>query len=184
MNAFDFDKTIYDGDSTTDFYKYCLKKYPSLVFFAPFHLILFPFCGKTRAKQHFFRFLRHIPDVDAAVSDFWEKNIGKIKPWYKSVRRDDDVIISASPRFLVEIPCKKLGIGELIASEVDKKTGKYKGVNCSGAEKVRRFYEKCGTLSPEYFFSDSRDDTPMAKIAKYPFAVVKNDLFPWEERFR
>ena len=29
MNVFDFDKTIYDGDSTVDFFKYCLKKYPN-----------------------------------------------------------------------------------------------------------------------------------------------------------
>ena len=28
MNVFDFDKTIYDGDCTVDFYMYCLKKYP------------------------------------------------------------------------------------------------------------------------------------------------------------
>lgn len=26
MNVYDFDKTIYDGDSTIDFYLYCVKK--------------------------------------------------------------------------------------------------------------------------------------------------------------
>lgn len=26
INAYDFDETIYDGDSSVNFYKYCLKK--------------------------------------------------------------------------------------------------------------------------------------------------------------
>ena len=26
INSYDFDKTIYDGDSSADFYKYCLKR--------------------------------------------------------------------------------------------------------------------------------------------------------------
>ena len=29
MNVYDFDGTIYDGDSTFDFYKYCMKKHPA-----------------------------------------------------------------------------------------------------------------------------------------------------------
>ena len=27
MNVYDFDKTIYDGDSTAAFIKYCIKRY-------------------------------------------------------------------------------------------------------------------------------------------------------------
>ena len=29
--VYDFDETIYDGDSTVDFYKYCVKRKPSLL---------------------------------------------------------------------------------------------------------------------------------------------------------
>ena len=30
MNVYDFDKTIYDGDSSVDFYKFSLKRHPKL----------------------------------------------------------------------------------------------------------------------------------------------------------
>lgn len=31
VNVYDFDGTIYDGDSTIDFYKFCLKKYKNML---------------------------------------------------------------------------------------------------------------------------------------------------------
>ena len=35
LNLYDFDKTIYDGDSTLDFYRFCLKKDKKLLRFLP-----------------------------------------------------------------------------------------------------------------------------------------------------
>ena len=35
MNVYDFDGTIYDGDSTIDFFFYSLKKKPSLICYLP-----------------------------------------------------------------------------------------------------------------------------------------------------
>ena len=35
MNIYDFDGTLYDGDSTFDFILYSLKKHPSLLRFLP-----------------------------------------------------------------------------------------------------------------------------------------------------
>ena len=35
MNVYDFDGTIYDGDSTVDFYVFALKKKPSLISYGP-----------------------------------------------------------------------------------------------------------------------------------------------------
>lgn len=32
-NIYDFDKTIYDGDSTVDFFLFCLKREPILILF-------------------------------------------------------------------------------------------------------------------------------------------------------
>lgn len=31
MNVYDFDKTIYAGDSTIDFYLFCLKRQPAIL---------------------------------------------------------------------------------------------------------------------------------------------------------
>ena len=35
MNIYDFDGTLYHGDSTMDFLKYSFKKHPSLLRFLP-----------------------------------------------------------------------------------------------------------------------------------------------------
>ena len=35
MNLYDFDETIYDGDSTRDFVLYCYKNYPRTLAYLP-----------------------------------------------------------------------------------------------------------------------------------------------------
>ena len=37
MNVYDFDGTIYDGDSTLDFWYFCLKKHPQILLYLPYH---------------------------------------------------------------------------------------------------------------------------------------------------
>ncbi len=46
-------------------------------------------------------------------------------------RKEDDVIISASPEFLLRPICNRLGIRHLIASRVDARSGAYDGQNCA-----------------------------------------------------
>lgn len=153
MNAYDFDKTIYDGDSTADFYFFALKRHKKILTLLPSLFIsfikfyIFKIGTKTQFKEKMYRFLKYC-DANKDVADFWEQNSRKIKKFYPENQKADDVIISASPQFLLEPICKKLGINNLIASKVDCKSGKYDGINCHGREKVRRFYE---------FFSNDSD---------------------------
>ena len=146
MNSYDFDKTIYYPDSSACFYKYCLKRYPSAIL-----KTLVGTCSKAikyalgkietkELKEQLFSFLKYLPDVDAAVEQFWEENFSGIGQWYLDQKKDDDLIISASPYFLLKPVCRKLGVS-LIATPMDKKTGKINGNNCHDSEKVRRFYE-------------------------------------------
>lgn len=186
MNVYDFDETIYDGDSTRDFYFFCLKKYPRIALLWPYQLWSFlPFAAgfrkKTAFKERFYRFFRLVPDMEKAVEDFWESHFCNIKKWYLKVTRPDDVIISASPAFLLEIPCKKLGIPAPIASRVDIKTGTYTGENCYGEEKAPRFYEVYPEGNVDAFYSDSLSDTPMARLTKESYIVKGETLIPWGE---
>lgn len=184
MNVFDFDGTIYDGDSTRDFFAFCLKKYPQTWLSLPrtgicavgFALRLLP---KTRFKQNFYRFLRGVPDIEKAVEQFWQEHMRNIQAWYWKVRAEGDLVISASPEFLLEIPCRQLGILPPIASRVDAKTGVYTGTNCHGREKVRRFHEQFGQASVEKFYSDSKSDSPMAELAEQAFFIQKGQVRPW-----
>lgn len=190
MNVFDFDKTIFRGDSTAKFYKYCLVKYPKVwlhipsmaVAFAKYYV--FRKGTKTMCKEVFYRFLSEIPDTDAAVEDFWSKNLDGVFDWYKKVHKETDVVISASPEFLLEGICKKLGVEKMMASRVDKKTGKYEGENCHGEEKVRRFYEAYPDGVIENFYSDSVSDAPLARIAKEAFIInPAGEVVEWESVF-
>lgn len=187
MNVYDFDKTIYKDDSTVDFYFYILKRNPSVFLSVPslvWGAILWGTgrIDKTGFKERFYGFLRHIKDLDKEIEMFWDKNQNKIKSVYKERQKDDDVVISASPEFLLKPICERLGIKHLLASRVDKKSGKYDGVNCWGEEKVRRFYEQFGEgREIDEFYSDSLSDTPLAKIAKEAYVVIGERLVPWRE---
>ena len=143
IDVFDFDKTIYDGDSSVDFYLFCLRRNPGILKYVPLLIIaaakyILSRNGKTQFKQTAFSFLNSIKDTEQSVEAFWSVNEYKIKDWYKERDHGSDVIISASPDFLLRPVCMRLGVRQLIASEVDAQNGRFNGENCFGAEKVRR----------------------------------------------
>lgn len=186
MNAYDFDKTIYAGDSSVDFYLFSLLRHPSLISLWPSQVAAFfryksGKCDKTAMKQVFFAFVKKIPDIDGEVKRFWDKKENKIYAWYLEQRREDDVIISASPEFLLGGICSRLGLPAPIASRVDKKSGAFEGKNCHDTEKVVRFRELYGDAKVAKFYSDSRSDTPMAQIADEAFFIRGGKVEPWGE---
>ncbi|MGN0515325.1 MAG: haloacid dehalogenase-like hydrolase [Lachnospiraceae bacterium] len=185
MNVFDFDKTIYDGDSTIDFYFYCIRKHPVLVFCLPYQvwcLIKYKIkiIDKTKFKEEFYCFLKKIDDVDSDIKKFWDLNQHKIKKWYLKIQQPDDLVISASPEFLLQEICKRIGICKLIASIVNEKTGKYTGINCYGEEKINRFKECFFDARIQNFYSDSKSDQPMANLAENAFIVNGDEIKEWK----
>ncbi len=186
MNIYDFDDTIYEGDSTKDFYFFCLKKYPKMLCTAPgtiwaFLMYVLGIKTKTQFKEKMYRFLRYVKDVEGTLESFWDKHEHKVKKWYKNTKKEDDIIISASPEFLLKVICERIGINHLIASKVDKNTGIYTGENCWGEEKVKRLYSEYSDAVCEEFYSDSLSDTPLAKIAKTSKIVKGNEFIEWED---
>jgi len=184
MNVYDFDNTILRGDSTARFFAYCLLHYPKMWLDVPAQAVNgLLFALKIRKKQVFKQrmlgFLRLIGDVDLAVEKFWEKNFCRIKPFYAETHRPDDVVISASPQFLIEPACRKLNISCRMGSPVDKRTGVFSGLNCHGKEKVRRFYEVFPDGKIEKFYSDSHSDDPLAEISAEAVLVKGDRLLPW-----
>lgn len=186
MNVYDFDGTIYDGDSSVDFYLFCLKKQPDIVrYFVKqiYGMVLYKFkiISKTRMKEYFFCFLKGTSNVEDVIEQFWNNYRRKIKNWYIVRHQDKDVVISASPEFLLEKICRELGIKTLIASRVDIRTGKFLGKNCRGEEKVVRFFEKYPDEKIDDFYSDSISDLPFAQLAENPFWVHGDQIFVWEQ---
>ncbi len=184
MNTYDFDKTIFYPDSSCCFYLYCLCRYPSAVcrtLTGSARKALLYRRGIINAKElkeQLFSFLPDIPDIDNAVSRFWLKNEKRIGKWYLDQKRSDDLILSASPEFLLAPICRRLGV-DLIGTRMDKRTGRISGENCHDAEKVRRFYERYPEGHTEAFYSDSLCDEPLAGIADHAYLVRKHRIGPW-----
>lgn len=186
VNVYDFDKTIFHGDSTQKFYLYLLKKQPKIALYLPKQLFYFiPFAlgkmEKTKFKEKFYSCFKVVKNIDKEVENFWKINIKGIKKFYYEKQEDTDIIISASPEFLLKPICEKLGINHLIASKVDKNTGKYTGLNCYGKEKVIRLNKEIPNTIIREFYSDSFSDEPLAELAKKSYIVDKDNLYPWWE---
>lgn len=194
MNIYDFDETIYDGDSTLDFYKYSVKKRPYILFRiikAIIYMLKYKLkiIEKEKAKECFYEFLKDIPDIDKEVNEFWNINDKKIKKWYLNQKQDSDIIISASPEFLLKPIIIKLGINEknLLSSIVDKKNGEYTGKNCYGIEKINRLkeYFKTNNISEDILiekaYTDSLSDKPLLNIAKKGYLVKGEKIIEYNK---
>ena len=187
INLYDFDKTIYDGDSTVDFYFFCLKKNKKIIWLLPkqffgFFRYKLKIISKERFKEIFYSFLKLVNDIDLCIQEFWKINKGKIKNFYLEKNHSNDVIISASPQFLLEPIAKKLNVYKLIASKVDKKSGKILSPNCYGAEKVNRLNNEINNYHVVNSFSDSLSDEPILKLADKAYIVKGDVIIKYEEK--
>lgn len=185
FNVYDFDKTVYDGDSSIDFYLFCLKLNPHLILLLPYMCIYFfmyklKLVEKKIFKEKFFSILKYIRDIDNTIDLFWSKNEFKIKKWFLDDKSENKIIISASPEFLLKPICEKIGVTDLIASVVNKKDGKFISENCYGQEKLKRLNQKYNDYIIEKFYSDSKSDIYLAQKSINSYLVNKNNIIKWE----
>ena len=177
MNGYDFDKTIYPGDSATHFFWWCARRYPAALGRLPAAGFKALTCaGRPEIhgilKETIYGFLRHVPDPAAEAAAFWDVHLSRIYPWYLAQKRPDDVIVSASPFFLVGEACRRLGV-ECIATQMDPATGELLSPNCRGAEKIVRYRALHADAPLEAFYSDSWSDRPMMELAESAFLMKK-----------
>ena len=183
MNVYDFDRTIYPGDSSIHFWKFCMRRYPATMRVIPrATAALWRYkrkkCTWSEVMEIFFTFLRHVPSVEDDVDAFWDKNSEKIYEWYLERRHEADVVISAAPVFLVAPMCERLGVN-CIATEMNIETGEILGKQCCDEEKLRRYREKFGDTPIDSFYSDSFSDTPLARAAEHAFMVDDGEIADW-----
>ena len=184
LNAYDFDDTILRGDSTRLFLLHCYRRPRSWRFLpkAAFTAVRYalgavPF---ERLKEALFAVLQVSGGED--VKQFWDSRMDRIKPFYLSRMRDDDVIVTASPEFLVREAVKRLGGMRVIGTRMDPRTGSISGKNCKREEKTVRFAQEFGSLEIDAFYSDSLSDTPMALLAKEAYLIKGDTIKRWPQR--
>jgi len=178
-NVYDFDGTIYAGDSSIDFLLFSLRRHPRALLRIPaFMLSVYLYglkkCSKETLKESFFSFLRYLPDVEQEVELFWQSHREKMYSWYIEKTHHADVIISASPDFLLKPFLQKYGVHSVIATVVDPKTGTLLSANCRGEEKVLRYRESFGHAPIAEAYFDSSSDHAIAQLANQAFRVRKD----------
>ena len=166
-----------------DFWRHCLRRYPGAARALPGTLAkALAFrqgnCSREQFKERFYQFLRFVPEAAQEAERFWDRHLIGIELWYRAQQSNTDVIISASPDFLIGAACRRLGV-RFLASPVDARTGQLLGPNCRGEEKVRRFRSAYGAAEVERFYSDSCSDAPLAALAQEAFLVRRGQVLPW-----
>lgn len=188
MNIYDFDNTIYNGDTNKDIILYSLRKHPFKVINAllkanklnkEYKKGLIPF---ERVKETMLSFLFKIKDTDKYIEGFVDSHIKNIKPWYLSKKDDKDIIISASYELWIVPFCKKLGIKYVIGTKTNN-DGTIKGKNCKGKEKLIRLAEVIPNAVIINSYSDSESDLPILEVAQNAFVVEGNNLMPYKKGY-
>ncbi len=177
MNCYDFDDTIFRGNSMRRFSLYCTLRLPYLILYLPVLLVAFLLRGLRILNKNVYLlllegFIVFVPHADRFVQGFWDRNMSRIKDWYRASMREDDVVVSATPLFVVGEACRRLGV-RCIATDFSTR-GKLTGKHCHGKYKVRYFRERMGDTPPATYYSDSRSDTPMWQYAERGY-LVKGD---------
>ena len=194
MNAhpyivFDFDGTIYDGESLFDLYLYSARHDPKVFrYIAPVLRYAVKYkLGRATLEQMEYGVgkmtegyltelsrSKRVASVERLVDDFWDRYYARIKPWYQP--ESDDVILTASFDLTVGEACRRLGVRNLVASEVDVGTMKVTYLNFS-TNKAKRFRELYGPdVVIDEFYTDSKFDQPMIDMARHAFMVKGNTI--------
>ena len=154
IDVYDFDGTIYDGDSTVDFTRFCLRRHPAVLaglprFIGTSVLLALGRRNLTQFKSVLFGEMAKRFSLEKEAELFWqdERTRAKLGRWFFDRPRDLPIVIaSASPEFELQYAAKILGVPRLIGTKCDAKTGALIGKNCKGEEKLRRIGERSARL--------------------------------------
>lgn len=185
---FDFDGTITTADTMLELIKFHVgtrKYYAGLARISPWMLgMKLKLLSRQKAKEkmltHFFRGMSEdsfqalcqnfslqklpefiCPSALQKIQEYKQKNV-------------EVVVVTASARYWIEPWCQANELA-LIATELEVEsgtiTGKIKGLNCNGIEKVRRIKARYSLeeYSEIHCYGDSSGDREMLSLATHPY---------------
>ena len=184
MNVYDFDNTIYEGESGVDMFFFFLKRRPSLIRFGP--TVLRGFLAYKAHKVELEQvlglvgaaldaFLEGIEDFQLAATEFWDKYEHNLRPFYHRLHQPDDLIISASPEQSLREVCRRLGVARYIGTVINEDT-KALDFICFRENKVKAFRERYPGQRIDNFYTDSMNDKPLMDISQHVFLVKKGKI--------
>ena len=185
IDVYDFDGTIYDGDSTADFVRFALRRHPRLILGLPRVALaaLRVALGRsslTQFKSVLFRRMSRCFSLEDEARAFWasERTRSRLGAWFQDTPRDLPIVIaSASPEFELAHAAALLGVPHLIGTQCDMKTGELTGKNCKGEQKIARIREVFGEFEVRAMYTDdARADGPLLDIAREKYLVTHGQV--------
>lgn len=185
MRVFDFDNTIYDGESGIDFFLYYVKKFPIQIakYIPSFAQCVMKYKAGKLSIDDVLTDYAYIPkeccrkfdNPEKEIKNFWDNHEKKVKKWITDMMREDDVILSAAPMPLLSEICKRLGIKNIIGSEFDLKTGEVSEL-CFRDNKIKMFKDVYGDIAIDEFYTDSMNDKPFMDISDDVYYVTGDNI--------
>lgn len=180
MNVYDFDNTIYRGESVLHLFFFYMKKTPYIVKYLPrvFYALFKYKLGHMTVEQALHNYagyiedyFKSIPDFHADIVRFWDLHEKNIKPFYAKLHKEDDVIVTASPEISMSVICERLGVKHCVGSVMDPETGKITRL-CMRSHKIPAFFEAFPDAEIDNFYTDSpKNDKPLIDVAAHAFVV-------------
>lgn len=184
MKVFDFDNTIYDGESSIDFFLFCLTKKPSLIKYLPlvtkmailYKLKKLPISKLYEVANKVMNIvIENESNTEEFIKEFWKINKKKLRMDFLDMISDEDIIISASPRLLLDGVSDYLNTDYIYGTEIDFKN-KESFYICYGENKLKLLKEKFPDLHIHEVYTDSYSDMPLIKKADKAYLVKKKTV--------
>ena len=185
--VYDFDKTIYNGETSTDFMLFFLKRNPKYIIriFNALYSLVYYKKNLKKSKEIFFKILNglDIKFLKEEINEFWKVKKDKKFSWvYDEIFEnkkiaDELILISATPSIFLDGISKELGFDKLLSTKFENLNevfnSKIIGANCKGEEKVRRLNNYISDYNILKFYSDSMSDKPLFDLAVEKIFVNK-----------
>ncbi|WP_295079001.1 haloacid dehalogenase-like hydrolase [Ruminococcus sp.] len=184
MKVFDFDNTLYHGESSVDLALYMIRNNKKIILYLPkifVNLIKYKLClvEKKKIVAGINDFLSNVlhgkEEIFGAVDGFWEKNRCKLDRAMLGRIEQDDVIITAGPDFLINGIRDLINTDHIISSRIDADKMKVRYLNF-GDNKVKGYKALYGDKRIDCFYTDSYNDKALMDISDKVYIVKKGRL--------
>ena len=174
MKVFDFDNTIYRGESSIDLAVYMIRNNKKIILFLPMifkNLVKYKLCLIGREEMEVIlndfgqAVMEDKDEVPKIIERFWQTHAHKLNRKILKRISPEDIIITAGPDILINGIRDRLHTDHIISSEVDLDSGRFTYLNYKD-NKVRRYREFYGDTPIDAFYTDSYNDRALMEISK------------------
>lgn len=182
--VFDFDGTLYRGDSFIDFCVFYYTKKPLRIWYLFFQIGFFVFwklrlISTTQFKSWFVQYLLFdsADELNRMTLLFWKKKSTFNEKIISQLINHKNsgcliVVASASPKLFIKKACETLQADHIICTELVAYKGRHViKQNCRGGEKLKQIKACFPKYNLVAAYSDNEDDLALLKEASQGFLV-------------